>query len=50
MNLDFDILKLYFAKKFMMILMFKIRIIFRDVSRIYKKRRIRINYAFSTSE
>ena len=37
MNLDFDILELYFAKKFMVILMFKIRIIFLGVSRICKK-------------
>ena len=37
MNLDFDMLELYFAKKFMVILMFKIRIIFLDVSRICKK-------------
>ena len=37
MNLDFDILELYFAKTFMVILMFKIRIIFLDVSRICQK-------------
>ena len=37
MNLDFDILELYFAKKVMVILMFKIRVIFLDVSRISKK-------------
>ena len=37
MNLNFDILELYFAKKVMVILMFKIRVIFLDVSRILKK-------------
>ena len=37
MNLDFDILELYFVKKSIVMCMFKIRFIFLDLSTVYKK-------------